>query len=263
MFKKILIVTIALALIGVLIFGAVNRTLAKTDSESIAQNHNGLYAESAVVQENGRRGGANNGAGENASLVNLPAASGDLSAAETAALLYMREEEKLAHDVYVSLYAQWGLGIFQNIANSEQTHTDAVKTLIDRYGLVDPASAQVGVFSDPGLQELYTSLVVHGSQSLAEALKVGAAIEEIDILDLEERLSQTDQADIQQVYQNLLDGSGNHLRSFVSTLQVQTGETYQPQYLSQSAYQTILGAITGNGGQGRRGSGGRGQSGRP
>ena len=35
-----------------------------------------------------------------------------------------------------------------------------------------------------------------GSQSLAEALKVGAAIEEIDILDLEKSLAQDDNADI-------------------------------------------------------------------
>ena len=71
----------------------------------------------------------------------------------------MREEEKLAHDVYVTLYAQWDLPIFQNISRSEQTHTDAVKTLIDRYGLTDPASSKVGVFTNPDLQALYNDLV--------------------------------------------------------------------------------------------------------
>ena len=48
---------------------------------------------------------------------------------------------------------------------------------------------------------------------------MGAAIEEIDILDLQERLAQTDNADIQQVFNNLLNGSYNHLRAFVSTLE--------------------------------------------
>lgn len=42
-----------------------------------------------------------------------------LNAAEIEGLLFMREEEKLAHDVYLALYAKWGLPIFQNIAQSE------------------------------------------------------------------------------------------------------------------------------------------------
>ena len=177
-------------------------------------------------------------------------------------MLYMREEEKLAHDVYVTLYAQWDLPVFQNISQSEQTHTDAVKTLIDRYGLADPTSSSVGVFTNPELQALYTDLVARGSQSLAEALKVGAAIEEIDILDLEERLAQTDNADIQQVFNNLMNGSTNHLRAFISTLNTQTGETYQPQYLSPEAYQAIVNGSMGNGRGGGGGGGGR-RGGRP
>ncbi len=64
-----------------------------------------------------------------------------LTEAEVEGLLYMREEEKLAHDVYVTLYGIWGTPVFQNIANSEQTHTEAVKNLLDIYGLEDPPSA--------------------------------------------------------------------------------------------------------------------------
>jgi hypothetical protein len=183
---------------------------------------------------------------------------GALSESETEALLYMREEEKLAHDVYVTLYDLWQLPAFQNIANSEQTHTEAVKTLMDRYGLQDPAATEVGVFTDQTLQGLYDQLVIQGSQSLVEALKVGATIEEIDILDLEERIAQTDKEDIILVFENLLKGSRNHLRSFVSTLQRQSGETYQPQSLSLDAYQDIIDTPIESGGRGnpgRRGSG--------
>jgi len=165
----------------------------------------------------------------------------ELSTEEAEGLLYMREEEKLACDAYLTLHEKWGMPIFQNISNSEQTHTDAVKTLIDRYDLDDPAAGKdVGVFTDTTLQELYDQLFAQGNQSLADALKVGAAIEEIDILDLEERLAQTDRSDIQMVYENLMKGSRNHLRSFVSTLKKQTGETYQPQYLDQAAYDAII-----------------------
>ena len=184
------------------------------------------------------------------SLAPLPATG--LTAAESEALLYMREEEKLAHDVYVTLYEKWQLSVFQNISESEQTHADAVKTLIERYGLTDPAAgAAVGTFTNATLQSLYDQLVAQGSLSLADAIKVGAAIEEIDILDLEERMTQTDKADIILVYESLMKGSRNHLRSFTSTLQTQTGETYQPQYLSLEAYNDIVGTPMESGGQGK------------
>lgn len=173
---------------------------------------------------------------------------------EILALQYMREEEKLARDVYLALYDIWGLQIFNNIASSEQTHTDAVKTLIDRYGITDNFSAEYGVFINPDLQALYDQLVEQGGQSLGDAIKVGAAIEEIDILDLEESLADTDKADIITVYENLLKGSENHLRAFVSTLERQTGEVYAPQYMSTESYNEVISASgpTGNVGRGGR-----------
>ena len=125
----------------------------------------------------------------------------------------------------------------------------------------DPARDELGVFTNPDLQTLYNDLVVQGSQSLYEALRVGAAIEEIDILDLQKRLAQTENADIQHVFTSLLQGSSNHLRAFTSTLMTQTGETYQPQYMSLDDYQAIIGETIVSGGQGRGGRGGRG--GRP
>ena len=181
--------------------------------------------------------------------------TGELSAAEIQGLLYMREEEKLARDVYLTLYEKWGLGVFQNIASSEVTHMEAIKTLIDRYNLPDPVEGKgVGVFVDETLQTLYDQLVAQGSGSLADALRVGAAIEEIDILDLEAYLAQTTRTDIQRVYQSLSKGSRNHLRAFVRTLQRQSGEIYDPQYLDQAAYDRIVGTESERGrGNGRGG----------
>ena len=255
MFKKIVITTALVAVIGVLVFGAVNRTQAKTANESIntrqvsaveaaAEEEVSIFSETASVSAQPAQGNGNGGRGQGTAGTGsqLAAGTGELSAEETAALLYMREEEKLAHDVYITLYEQWGLPLFQNISRSEQAHADSIKTLIDRYGLTDPASSTVGVFTDPALQALYTDLVARGSQSLAEALKVGAAIEEIDILDLQADLAQADNADIVQVFNNLLKGSYNHLRAFVSNLQNQTGETYVPQYLTAEVYQQIISA---------------------
>jgi len=175
---------------------------------------------------------------------------------EAAGLAFMREEEKLAHDVYVALYDKWGLPVFKNISAAEQTHSDAVKRLLDRYGVEDPAAGNAaGEFTSPTLQSLYDQLVAQGSQSIADALKVGAAIEEIDILDLQEQIAQTDKADIARVYSNLLKGSENHLRAFASNLKAR-GETYAPQYLSQAAYDQIIGSPNASGNAGARGRNG-------
>ncbi len=174
---------------------------------------------------------------------------GVLSESEVEGLIYMREEEKLARDVYLTLFNQWNVNIFQNIAKSEQTHTDAVKNLLDIYGIVDPVSDDgIGIFVNHDLQALYDQLVMQGSRSLGDALKVGAAIEEIDILDLEKYIAQTEHANIQTVYESLLKGSRNHLRAFVSNLQTRTGEAYQPQFLTQEGYELIISASieTGN-----------------
>jgi hypothetical protein len=170
---------------------------------------------------------------------------------EIARLIYMREEEKLAKDVYLGLFELWGTPIFQNIASSEQTHTEAVKGLLDTFGIPDPAdTSPVGAFTNQDLQNLYDELMAAGSQSLEDALKVGAAIEEIDILDLKASLEITQNQEIQRVYENLLRGSENHLRAFTSNLERQTGEDYQPQYLSQVEYDAIIGSRSTRGGRG-------------
>ncbi|NOY10987.1 MAG: DUF2202 domain-containing protein [Archaeoglobi archaeon] len=162
-----------------------------------------------------------------------------LSVEERSGILYMREEEKLARDVYQALYDKWGLRIFENIARSEQTHMDAVKALIDKYGLEDPAKDGYGEFTNPEFQKLYDELVKTGEKSEVDALKVGALIEEIDIVDLKERLSQTDNEDVKLVYENLMKGSRNHLRAFVSNLE-KYGEEYEPHYLSKEEFEQII-----------------------
>ncbi len=158
----------------------------------------------------------------------------------------MREEEKLARDVYLTLYDTWNQQVFQNISRSEQAHTDAVLALLEQYGISDPVGDNpVGVFVDEALQALHDKLVNQGSASLIDALLVGAAIEEIDIIDIEKRKEDViGNDDIIEVYDNiLLEGSRNHLRAFVKNLETQ-GITYQPQYLSQAEYDAIISGET-------------------
>lgn len=172
-------------------------------------------------------------------LSQLPLES--VSDAEAASLQFLREEEKLARDVYRTLYETWSVPAFDNISSSEETHTTAVRLLLDRYDLPDPAADQpAGSFANAELQALHDSLVTVGQSDEVDALKVGAAVEEIDLVDLREALNTiVDNQDITLVYENLAKGSRNHLRAFVRTLQ-QRGETYEPRYLSPAEYQEII-----------------------
>jgi len=174
-----------------------------------------------------------------------------ISDLEKAGLTYMREEEKLAHDVYTVLFQKFSQVTFDNIAKSELTHTDAVKSLLDRYNLEDPSlDKKVGEFVNVDLKKMYVDLLNKGTKTIKDALEVGAAIEEIDILDLQERLAQTDNEDIQVVYENLMRGSRNHLRAFTKNYKNLTGQDYVSQYLSKSDYDAIVGADIERGGVG-------------
>lgn len=165
---------------------------------------------------------------------------GELSDEEAAGLAFMREEEKLAGDVYSALFDVHGLRIFANIADSEQTHAEAVLALLDRYDLPDPATGEAGVFTNTDLQMLYDTLVARGSASLYDGLVVGALIEDLDIVDLDDNMAQVvENDDILLVYNNLQLGSRNHLRAFYRQLTA-NGWDYTPEYLSQEAFDEIV-----------------------
>lgn len=166
---------------------------------------------------------------------------GVLTESERDGLLLMREEEKLAGDVYRYLYELHALQVFSNIARSEDTHTAAVKQLLDRYALADPAAGNAdGVFANTEIQMLYDSLTARGTPSLLDGLYVGVLIEELDIFDLERLLGELDDnPDIALVYENLQKGSRNHLRAFYRQV-LDNGGSYTPEYLSQDEFDAIV-----------------------
>jgi len=170
-----------------------------------------------------------------------PVWAAGLTPEEQEHLIFLREEEKLARDVYSTLYETWGSLVLSNIAASEQKHMDAVLRLLVKYGVPDPASAQIGVFSDPKLQDLYRQLVSQGQTSLQDAMKAGAFIEEVDIKDLQIAIDDTNKTDLRRVYGNLEPGSGNHLMAIVSHIEAITGERYVAQFLTQDEVDEILG----------------------
>jgi hypothetical protein len=56
----------------------------------------------------------------------------------------MREEEKLARDMYLTLNTYFPAKIFTNIAATEQKHFDALGKKLDLYGIADPATDREG-----------------------------------------------------------------------------------------------------------------------
>jgi len=142
----------------------------------------------------------------------------ELTQDEIDGILFMREEEKLAHDVYVQFYELYGQQIFLNISVSEKNHMDAMLRLIKFYGLEDSASELPGIFNNEELKQLYEDLMEIGNDDLLSALGVGVTIEETDIEDISALMEQTEVKNILQVYGNLLNGSENHLKSFEKVL---------------------------------------------
>lgn len=181
-------------------------------------------------------------------------------------LFFMREEEKLARDVYQVLGTMYPDSvIFGNIDDSEQIHMTAVKAMIEKYGYEDPnTNDNVGAYTGEDFgwyfTEKYNQLVERASISELEALYVGAFIEELDMMDINQcpqvivetdnginDVSEcgkvyTDKPDIQRLYSSLLDGSDSHLEGYVNNIEKIIGEgNYQAQVLSQELVDAILG----------------------
>ena len=164
-----------------------------------------------------------------------------LDACEQETLSRMREEEKLARDAYRVLHATWSRTVFLNIAESEQRHMDAILRKLDLFGLSDPALTEPGCFSNPQLQSLYDRLVVEGQESPGAALTVGAKIEEMDIRDLMAAIAGTNNVVLRITYENLLEASKNHLRTFVRQLWRQGTDYDGPHFIDPILYEAILG----------------------
>jgi len=164
----------------------------------------------------------------------------ELTAVEQQDLSYLREEEKLARDVYLYNKELYGLNIFGNISSSEQTHMDKVLELLELEGLEDPMkSNSIGEFNNAELAVLYTELTEQSSVSIVEALKVGALIEDLDIDDIERMITHTSNETVLTLYANLVCGSKNHIRSYTRNLE-SNGAAYTPQFISNDYYNQIL-----------------------
>lgn len=200
----------------------------------------GTYSGTSKAGGPGSGGGGGGGGGNSLQdyIASLPIQT--LDAVELAELRQMRQEEKLARDVYLTLHYFWKLNVFENIAASEQSHMDLVLTIFDRYGVADPLiSDKIGVYPDPVFGNLYGLLINVGQASLVNAVAVGAIIEDLDIYDLNEALAHTDNLDMATVWQNLNQGSRNHMRAFYDLL-LQQNLVYPGLFLTEAEILDIV-----------------------
>lgn len=165
-----------------------------------------------------------------------------VSEQEKSDLQFLREEEKLAHDVYIYAYKKYNNTTFSNIANSEQSHTTSVLNLLVSRDIPDPAAnLKEGEFKNTDLQALYNSLTSTIDSSENHALIVGATVEDLDINDIHHFYANTTNNEILLVYDKLTCGSRNHLRSFTKSLG-NLGITYSPQFITVAEFNSIVGA---------------------
>ncbi|MFC2109063.1 DUF2202 domain-containing protein [Bacteroidota bacterium] len=157
---------------------------------------------------------------------------------EKESLLFMLEEEKLARDTYAYLNNLWSINQFANIKKSEQSHMDAISTLLTN-DHVEHTILAPGVFANKDLQDLYNQFTIDGAKSISNALQIGATIEDLDIVDLKKYSSQTTNTAIIAVFNKLECGSRNHLRSFLKAI-TNNSDTYTPQFLTLEEYNSIV-----------------------
>jgi len=133
---------------------------------------------------------------------------------------FIREEERLARDLYTALDAHHdGLAPFSMIKNAEQRHFDAAGRLIDIYHLDDPSEgAEAGEYAFDELQERYDGWLERGLKSEQEAFTVGVELETADIADLEKMIADIDNAQVDRVLGHLLQGSEHHLDAFTKAV---------------------------------------------
>lgn len=140
---------------------------------------------------------------------------GSLTEQDARGLSFMREEEKLARDVYLTLGEQWKTPIFANISQAESRHMSAISRLMSRYKIQDPVVFEArGQFQNERLAALYQDLVAEGMRSEADAIRVGIKVEELDIADLQTEIGRVTNNDIRKTYERLLRASRQHLRAF-------------------------------------------------
>lgn len=140
---------------------------------------------------------------------------GDLTEDQKADLAFWAEEEKMAHDLYVEFGELYDSGPFERIARSESKHLDAVRMLLERYGIDDPTEGtDPGEFTDTHIAALYEDLLAQGAASLEGAMEAGQAVENDDLEVLGAMAEEVTAPDVSNVLSKQITASERHLAAF-------------------------------------------------
>jgi len=203
---------------------AISIIWALSDKGDASLKHNVAYGEGIMALTDGNK------------TAEPAAVAIKLTSREEDGVVFIWEEEKMARDLYASLFRKNNLTIFRNLTESERSHMDQAKAIVDRYGISIPENEAPGRFENESLQMIYDQLLAKGLSSDQEAMTAAAIFEEISIIDLERELAASQTEDIRVVYQGLLAGSRKHLRSYVSEMH-DMGIKYSPRYLDQGEFE--------------------------
>jgi hypothetical protein len=189
MFKKIVMGSLLIALVGVLVLGVTNLTVRSVSA--------------APDERRGVRGQPTHRGGDRRSGASLPPAEpGTLDEAEVDALVEAINDEYKALATYQTVVDTFGaVQPFTRIIRAEQQHIAALERLFVRYGVEIPANDWYGQVPE--------------FESVTEACQAGVEAE-IDNAALYDRLfAAVDEPDIIQVFTRLRDASQyNHLPAF-------------------------------------------------
>lgn len=164
-------------------------------------------------------GGQGKGGGQGGGMALATEPAGELSDELEAQLIYLAEEEKVAHDLYVLADEKYGsdTDTYGNISQSETRHFSAMNRLLDLYGL--DSTTDMGTpgedFADDKLEMAYNASADKVEDSAEAAAAVGVEAEETDIADLKAALAMDNvPSDVERVLSNLVRASENHLSAF-------------------------------------------------
>lgn len=154
----------------------------------------------------------------------------------------VREDEKLAHNLYIYFVTQYPTARqLANIGNAEINHITTIERVFTYYEIDFPTLGQPGVFTDENRQAIYTRLTAQGS-TLHEAYQVMAALEEENIVIYSKVASELTNPNLQLIINNLAQSSENHFKVLVNQITA-WGSIYTPTLLEASQYEEILDSV--------------------
>lgn len=163
-------------------------------------------------------------------------------------ILYLVEQEKLAHDFYRSLDTMWVTDIFNRVANEEYVHVGKLSAVAAELMISVPNHFNeypMGQFIDSKLRHLYTELMIAANFSLEDAYRTCANLEERKMVDLKMALKEPNFELENLTYKALLIGSEDNFKAFIRALN-EMNSGYTPILMSPSEFEALTKNILAN-----------------